>query len=187
MKSRFIFQRTSIEGVLIVERAKLGDRRGFLERLFCAEEFSRIGWREPIAQINHTLTSEKGTIRGMHFQEAPYAEKKLIVCLRGSILDVAVDLREGSRTMLMHHKEVLSSENNLALLIPEGCAHGFQALSDDVELVYLHSNFFHAEMEGGVSPVDPRLAIDWPLPFGSMSDRDHSHPPITPNYKGLRL
>jgi dTDP-4-dehydrorhamnose 3,5-epimerase len=172
---------------VVIERQKLGDHRGFLTRLFCAEELAAAGWNKPIAQINHPFTAAKGTIRGMHFQHPPKAEKKLVTCIRGAICDVAADLRHGPASFLKHHCEVLSAENNRALLIPEGCAHGFQALTDDVEILYFHSEAYHAPSEGGVSPLDPRLAIPWPLPAGTMSDRDRAHPLLTPDFEGLRL
>ena len=107
----------------------MGDARGFLSRLFCAEELRAAGWTGPIAQINHTHTARKGTVRGMHFQYPPHAEMKLVSCLRGEVWDVAVDIRAGSQTFLRWHAEILSADNGRALLIPQGFAHGFQALT----------------------------------------------------------
>lgn len=185
MSARFAFTPTPLAGVQAVERARLGDARGWFMRFFCAEEFAAAGWTGPVAQMNLTYTAARGTVRGMHFQRAPKAEKKLVTCLRGAILDVAVDLRAGSPTLLAHHGEVLSGENHRALLIPEGCAHGFQALTDEVEMLYLHSAPYDAALEGGVSPLDPRLAIPWPEPVGLLSDRDRSHPPLPADFQGL--
>jgi dTDP-4-dehydrorhamnose 3,5-epimerase len=178
---------TSISGVVCVDRCLRGDHRGFLARLFSADEFASLGWNIPVAQINHTYTAKKGAIRGMHFQVPPKAETKLVMCLRGAVCDVAVDLRNGSPTFLKHHKEVLSAENLRALLIPEGCGHGFQTLTDDVELIYFHSEYYAPGREGGVSALDPMLAIPWPEPVGLMSERDRSHPLLTSSYEGLRL
>jgi dTDP-4-dehydrorhamnose 3,5-epimerase len=177
----------AIKGVHLIERRLRGDDRGFLARLFSADEFVPLGWDGAIAQINHTYTSADGTIRGLHFQRPPRSEKKLVICLRGAVCDVAVDLRKGSPTFLQHHMEILSGDNHKALLIPEGCAHGFQTLSDDVELVYLHSERYSPEYEGGVSAFEPMLAITWPKPTGAMSDRDRNHPSLTSNYEGLLL
>ena len=185
--SRFTLTPTPLAGVTRVERQRLGDHRGFLSRLFCAEELAPAGWDGPIAQINQTYTQARGTIRGMHFQHPPAAEIKLVICLRGAVLDVALDLRAGSPTFLAHHAETLSSENQAALLIPRGCAHGFQALTEDVELLYLHSHAYSAALEGGVSPLDPAIGIGWPLPAGPMSNRDLSHPPLTAAFEGLRV
>jgi len=178
---------TPIKGVFAVGRRPRRDHRGFLTRLFCVDEFAPLGWAGAIAQINHTYTSNSGTIRGMHFQHPPRAEKKLVICVRGTVCDVAVDLRAGSPTFLQHHKEILSADNQVALLIPEGCAHGFQSLTDDVELVYLHSDKYSAPNEGGVSPFDEILAIAWPQPVSAISDRDRHYPKLASNYQGLRL
>ena len=185
MSGTFAATLTPISGVVCVERRLRGDDRGFLARLFSADEFASLGWIVPVAQINHTYTAKKGAIRGMHFQVPPKAETKLVTCLRGAVCDVAVDLRNGSPTLLKHHKEVLSAENLRALLIPEGCAHGFQALTDDVELLYLHSEFYSPSHEGGVRPLDPMLAIAWPEAPAALSDRDRQHLLLTPDFEGL--
>jgi dTDP-4-dehydrorhamnose 3,5-epimerase len=187
MSEAFCAKPTAIKGVHLIERHLRGDGRGFLARLFSADEFASLGWGGAIAQINHTYTSTEGTIRGLHFQLPPRAEKKLVICLRGAVCDVAVDLRQGSPTFLQHHKEILSADKHQAMLIPEGCAHGFQTLSDDVELVYLHSERYSPEYEGGVSVFEPMLAITWPKPAGVISDRDRNHTPLTSNYEGLLL
>jgi len=118
------------------------------------------------------MTARKGTVRGMHFQRPPHAEMKLVSCVRGEVFDVAVDLRRGSPTFLRWHAERLSADNNRALLIPQGFAHGFQALTDDAELIYCHSAAYDAASEGGLNPRDPRLAIAWPLPITELSARD---------------
>jgi dTDP-4-dehydrorhamnose 3,5-epimerase len=178
---------TAIQGVVAIKRHPRGDHRGFLTRLFCRDEFAPLGWVGGIAQINHTYTSTNGTIRGMHFQRPPRSENKLVICLRGTVCDVALDLRTGSPTFLQHHKEILSADNHKALLIPVGCAHGFQTLSDDVELIYLHSEKYSAPDEGGVSPFDKMLAIGWPRLVSAISDRDRLHPALKANYEGLRL
>ena len=116
-----------LAGLKRIERQRLGDARGFLSRLFCAEELAAAGWSKPIAQINQTFTAKRGTVRGLHFQYPPHAEMKLVSCLRGEVWDVAVDVRAGSKTFLRWHAERLSADNGCALLIPEGFAHGFQA------------------------------------------------------------
>jgi dTDP-4-dehydrorhamnose 3,5-epimerase len=183
--SRFTIADLPLEGLKRVQRQRLGDRRGYLARLFCAEELAAAAWVKPIAQINHTYTSKRGTVRGMHFQHPPHAEMKLVSCIRGEVWDVAVDLRAGSPTFLRWHAEVVSAENGFALLIPEGFAHGFQTLTDDVELLYCHSRPYVPEAEGGLSPTDPRLAIAWPLEVTEMSERDNQHPLLTPDFEGL--
>ncbi|MBU0945363.1 MAG: dTDP-4-dehydrorhamnose 3,5-epimerase [Proteobacteria bacterium] len=183
--NRFTMFDTPLAGLIEVERHQLIDSRGFLTRIFCAEELAAFGWTKPVAQINHTSTAVSGTIRGMHFQAPPHAEIKLVSCLRGEVWDVAVDIRPGSPTFLHWHGAHLSSKNCRALLIPEGFAHGFQTLTDDAELLYCHSAAYVSGSEGGLNPQDPELAIDWPIPVTEISDRDMSHPLIDTSFKGV--
>ena len=171
----------------MIERKPIRDSRGHLARIFCAEHLKGAGWKKPIAQINQTMTKSRGTVRGLHFQNAPYAEMKLISCLQGEIWDVAVDLRKNSPTFLKWHGEKLSSENYRALLIPEGFAHGFQTLTNDCELLYLHSAPYKPDSEGGIRPNDPYLAIAWPLKFYEVSERDSEHPLLNDLFKGIKL
>lgn len=185
--SRFSVTELPLSGLKLVERQRLGDERGYLTRLFCAEELAAAGWIKAIAQINHTYTIHRGTIRGMHFQYPPHTEMKLVICIRGEVWDVAVDVRAGSPTFLKWHGEVLSSDNRRALLIPDGVAHGFQALTDDVELIYCHSMPHKPEAEGGLNPVDPELGVRWPLPVGVLSARDAAHRLIDSGFTGVRL
>jgi dTDP-4-dehydrorhamnose 3,5-epimerase len=184
--SRFQIVDTPLGGLKVIQRTQSGDERGFLSRIFCASELASAGWRKPIAQINHTHTQGRGTVRGMHFQRGAHAEMKLVSCLRGAVWDVAVDLRADSPTFLWWHAEELSARNHRALLIPEGFAHGFQALEDDCELLYLHSTAYAPDAEVGINPQDPRLAIAWPLPVTQLSARDASHPMLN-DYEGERL
>jgi dTDP-4-dehydrorhamnose 3,5-epimerase len=182
---RFTCTPTPIAGVITVEHQRIGDDRGFLARLFCAEELAPAGFALPIAQINHTLTESRGTLRGLHFQHPPVAEDKLVTCIRGAVFDVAVDLRAGSPTFLHWHGVELSASNNRALLIPQGCAHGFQAVQDGCELFYLHSRPYAPAAEAGLNPLDPRLAIRWPLPVSTISQRDAGHPLLDANFTGV--
>lgn len=185
--SRFDFIPTSLSGLTIVQRKAIEDSRGFLSRFYCAEEMREADMHKPIAQINHTLTRLKGAVRGMHYQRPPYAETKMVSCLHGEVFDVAVDLRRGSPTFLQWHGEVLSASNRRSLLIPEGFAHGFQALSEDCELVYLHTVPYSPESEGALNAVDPRVGIDWPLSITELSDRDRNHGLIGQDYQGISL
>lgn len=183
--SRFKFIATPIEGLTIVERQIARDHRGLFSRFFCAEELAAIGFQLPIAQINHTLTARKGAVRGLHFQHPPHAEDKFVSCLRGEIFDVAVDLRRGSPTFLQWHGEILSAGNARSLLIPKGFAHGFQALTDDCELLYLHSKVYSAAAEGALNFGDQAIGIAWPLPFTDISARDAEHPHLTHDFTGI--
>ena len=185
--NRFQIQNTAMPGLTVVTRSKLGDARGFLSRVFCAQELAAAGWHQPVAQINHTFTARAGALRGMHYQQVPHAEMKLVQCLQGEIWDVAVDLRPASPTYLQSHGERLSADNGRALLIPEGFAHGFQTLSPDCVLMYVHSAAYHAESEAGLRFDDPALAIDWPLPISDISERDKHHPLLSSTFSGVVL
>jgi dTDP-4-dehydrorhamnose 3,5-epimerase len=184
---RFDFISTPLAGLLLVQRKTAEDQRGFLSRFYCAEEFSEAGLVKPIAQINHSFTRNKGAVRGLHFQHPPHAEAKLVSCLKGEVLDVAVDLRCGSPTFLHWHGEILSASNRRSLLIPEGYAHGFQTLTEDCELIYLHTAAYHPEAEGALNISDPCLNITWPLPITELSERDRNHPFIGSDFQGIVL
>lgn len=176
-----------LTGLKLITRQCMGDSRGFLSRIFCVEELAAVGWNKPIAQINHTYTAHKGTVRGLHFQQAPHSEMKLVTCIRGKVWDVAIDLRVNSPTFLSWHAEILSAENNLALLIPEGFAHGFQTLTDDMELLYCHSVLYNPNAEAGLNVADPQLEITWPLPISEISERDVNFAMIDTTFEGVSL
>jgi dTDP-4-dehydrorhamnose 3,5-epimerase len=185
--SRFAVSTTPIHALHVIERQRIADERGSLSRLFCSSELESAGWGASIAQINYTVTRKQGAVRGFHYQRPPHAEMKLISCLRGEVWDVAVDLRHGSRTFLRWHAERLSGENQKALLIPQGFAHGFQAMTDEVELLYLHSAHYQPAAEGGLHFRDPRLGVAWPLPVTAVSARDDQFPALSPDFVGLTL
>ncbi|MDC0528836.1 dTDP-4-dehydrorhamnose 3,5-epimerase family protein [Gammaproteobacteria bacterium] len=184
MKS-FEIKESGISDLKVIKKTKISDDRGFLSRFFCFNELEEAGWKKPIAQINQTLTIKKGTIRGMHFQKNLSKEMKFVSCLNGAVYDVAIDIRRGSKTFLKHFATELSEENNYSLLIPEGFAHGFQALTDDVELLYLHSNFYSSEDEDGLNPLDERLNINWPLENFFISTKDNNKSLIDSKYQGI--
>ena len=176
---------TPIADLIIVEKSINTDSRGAFSRMYCSEEFlSLIGQRQ-IVQINHSRTAAVGAIRGLHFQHPPYAEVKIVQCIKGRVWDVAVDLRANSPTFLTWHSVELSAFNSLALIIPEGVAHVFQVLEPDSELLYMHTNFYIQSAEGGVRFDDPRLAISWPLPITEISKRDASHDFIGAKFSGV--
>jgi dTDP-4-dehydrorhamnose 3,5-epimerase len=185
MSRRFSFLETPLAGLYAVERSVIEDKRGFFSRFFCADEFKEIGLSKPIAQMNHTLTKQKGAVRGMHLQRPPHTETKVVTCIQGEVFDVAVDVRKDSPTFLRWHSEVLSSENQKSLYIPDGFAHGFQAMTDDCQLLYMHSEFYSPESEAALNVLDPRLGIEWPLEITEMSDRDRKHPMLDANYEGV--
>lgn len=185
MSSRFEIHATSLGGLNVIVRKPLGDSRGYLERMFCIDYLRDIFGERRVVQINHTLTQHKGTVRGMHFQYPPHAEMKLVSCLRGSVFDVAVDLRKDSPTFLHWHAELLSADNHKTLAIPEGFAHGFQTLTDDCEMLYLHTATYTPGAEAGLNPQDAKLAIVWPLPITEISPRDAAHAPIAGDFEGV--
>jgi len=175
---RFTRIPTPLKDLLVIERMRLGDDRGFFSRFFCSEEIADFGIGK-VMQINHTMTQAKGTIRGMHFQRAPNDDAKFVSCIAGAIFDVAVDLRPSSPTYLKWHAEVLSRENARSMMIPGGFAHGFQTLTADCELIYLHDKPYAPQAEDGVNAFDPKLAIAWPLPIGQISPRDRDLPLVS--------
>lgn len=185
--ARFDFVPTPLSGLILVQRKAIEDQRGFLSRFYCADEFREAGLTKAIKQINQTLTRKKGAVRGMHFQNPPHAEVKLVSCLRGEIFDVAVDLRRGSPTFLHWHGAILSAQSRQSLLIPEGYAHGFQTLTEDCELIYLHTESYHSEAEGALNVSDPKLGIVWPLAMTEISDRDLKHKLIEQDFQGISL
>lgn len=185
MSGRFEILATPIAGLHVLQRKPISDSRGYLERLFCMDELQALVPGKRIEQANHTLTADRGTVRGLHFQHAPHAETKFVHCLRGEVFDIAVDLRRGSPTFLRWHAEVLSAGNHRTFVIPEGFAHGFQTMSDECEMLYFHTAPYRQDAEGGLHPQDPRLAIAWPLPVAGLSPRDAAHPFLDANFEGV--
>ncbi len=184
---RFDIHDTTISGLKLLQRKPVQDERGFLSRLFCAEELASVGFDKSISQINHTLTINKGTVRGMHYQLPPHAEIKIVSCIRGEIYDVAVDLRKDSPTFMQWYGEVLSAQNQRSFLIPEGFAHGFQTLMNNCELIYLHSAPYVQHSEAALNPLDPILEINWPLSVSEISARDRAHPMTSGDFEGIQL
>lgn len=187
MSSRFDILPTPIAGLHVLQRKPIGDCRGYLERVFCADELQPIMSGKAIVQINHSLTVRCGTVRGMHFQYPPHTETKIVSCLRGEVFDVAVDLRRDSPTFLHWHAETLSADNHKTLLISDGFAHGFQALREDCEMLYFHSVAYQPEAEGALNAQDPRLGIQWPLPISEQSPRDIGHPMLMSDFTGIAI
>jgi dTDP-4-dehydrorhamnose 3,5-epimerase len=187
MKKRFDFKDTNLKGLRVILRQPIVDVRGSFQRVFCEKEFSEERPIVPINQINLSYTKGVGTIRGFHFQYPPYSETKIITCLKGRVFDVAVDLRTNSKTFLKWFGIELSAENYKSLIIPEGFAHGFQSLTNDCELLYIHTNYYNADAEGGIHFQDPKISVKWPLPFVNISKRDQSHPLLDSTFKGIKL
>jgi dTDP-4-dehydrorhamnose 3,5-epimerase len=187
MHNRFSILPTSISGLHVLKRKPLVDDRGYLDRLFCLHELQEFSAGKSIIQINHTLTTRKGTVRGMHFQYPPAAETKIISCIRGVVFDVAVDIRRNSPFYLQWHGEILAANNHKTFVIPEGFAHGFQSLTNDCEMLYFHTAAYQPAAEDGLNAIDPRLAIQWPLPITGQSPRDLRHPMLSADFTGILL
>lgn len=187
MISRFNIIEAPLSNLRIIQRNFVVDHRGYLERVFCESDLQNLLAQKHIVQINHSLTARKGTVRGMHFQNTPFAEIKFISCLKGEVFDVAVDLRKDSPTFLQWHAEILSENNHRTYVIPEGFAHGFQALSDNCELLYLHTAPYMKSSEGALNVLDPRIGIQWALPVVELSARDQSHPFLDNNFSGINI
>jgi dTDP-4-dehydrorhamnose 3,5-epimerase len=177
----------TLEGAFVIESEPFKDDRGLFSRVFCQHELQSILLSKNIVQINHSITKQKGTIRGMHFQYPQKAEIKMVKCLRGSVFDVMIDLRQDSSTFLKWHGEVLSAENIKMIYISEGFAHGFQTLEENCELLYLHTEFYNPEHEGGVRYDDPAVNISWPLAVTDISTKDQGYPLLSKNFKGIVL
>jgi dTDP-4-dehydrorhamnose 3,5-epimerase len=185
MSGRFDIIEIPLAGPKLIVRRRIGDQRGYLERLFCADELQPLIPGKGIVQINRTYTAKIGTVRGLHFQYPPHAETKIVSCLRGEVFDVAVDLRLSSRTFLQWHAEILSADNRRSLLIPEGFAHGFQSLTADCELLYFHTAAYQPLAEGGLNAQDRRINILWPAAVTELSLRDAAHPAVTEDFVGV--
>jgi dTDP-4-dehydrorhamnose 3,5-epimerase len=183
--TRFEIIDTPLAGLKILKRKHLGDARGYLTRLFDAEELSGSGWPGSVAQVNETGTAWRGTVRGFHYQNPPFAEAKLITVMQGAVLDIAIDIRKGSPTFLRHHAVELSAESRLSYLLPEGFAHGYQALTDDVRMIYVHSAPYRAEAEAGLNIADPRLGVAWPIAVENLSARDQGFAMLDDDFEGV--
>jgi dTDP-4-dehydrorhamnose 3,5-epimerase len=167
---------TRLHGVYVVRPTPVGDARGFFARTFCEREFGERGLETRFVQHSKSRTGRRGTIRGMHFQRAPHEEVKLIACSRGAIFDVLVDIRPDSPTRWAWQGFELSAENGDQLYAPAGVAHGFQSLTDDVEVNYRISAFYAPEASTGVRHDDPAFGIRWPLPLTDLSEKDARWP-----------
>jgi dTDP-4-dehydrorhamnose 3,5-epimerase len=169
---RFKVEKTLVSGVYIINRKLYFDDRGSFSRLLCQGEMKDLNLNNSISQINISKTEKVGTIRGMHYQKEPAAEDKYIVCLKGSVYDVALDVRKNSESYLRWDSVILSANEDKMIYIPKGVAHGFQCLEQDTWLLYLHTASYSPEFERGLNPLDPKLDIKWPKSEFNMSGKD---------------
>ena len=172
------FLETELAGAYVIELERLEDERGFFARTFCRDEFAVHGLHKGFVQCNTSFNAQRGTLRGMHYQDKPHEEAKLVRCTRGGIYDVVVDIRKTSPTYLRWIAVELTADNGRMLYVPEGLAHGFQTLEDASEVSYHMSEMYHPECARGLRWNDPALAIRWPLPDPIISERDARYPDL---------
>ena len=179
------FHPLEIKGAYLIDIDLKPDDRGGFARTFCKDEFRQIGHTREFVQLNQSWNTKKGTLRGMHFQNPPFKETKLVRCISGAVFDVIIDLRQDSPTFLRHVTVELSAENKRMIYIPEGLAHGFQTLEDDTQLIYHHTEYYKPGFEAAINYADPAIGIKWPLQVTGISEKDRTHPYITNTFKGL--
>ena len=175
------FVETPLPGAYLIEPEPVGDDRGFFARMWCHNEFAEHALETNLAQCNLSFNERAGTLRGMHFQEDPHPEVKLVRCTRGAVWDAIVDLRPDSPTYCQWYGATITAENRAMLYVPAGFAHGYLTLTDAAEVFYQVTEFYHRDLEGGVRWDDPAFGIDWPMdgPF-ILSPKDRSWPDYHP-------
>jgi len=166
------FEPTPLAGAVVIELDKRADERGFFARVFCEREFAEAGLDTRFVQINNSLSKDRGTLRGMHYQLGEAAEVKVVRCIRGALWDAILDLRPGSATFGRSFGAELSAENRRMMYVPRGFAHGFLTLEEDTEAFYLVTAFYAPDRERGIRWNDPRFAIRWPAEPLVISDKD---------------
>jgi dTDP-4-dehydrorhamnose 3,5-epimerase len=174
------FKETEVWGVVVVEPERHEDERGFFARTWCRQEFAARGLSPDLAQCSISFNKRRGTLRGMHYQAPPHGEVKLVRCTRGALVDVILDPRIGSPTFGKWVAVELTADNRVAVYIPEGCAHGFQTLADDTEVLYQIAGLYHPEAARGIRWDDPAFAVRWPLAPTVLSPKDLAYPDFTP-------
>jgi dTDP-4-dehydrorhamnose 3,5-epimerase len=175
-----IFTQSPLPGAYVIDLEKRGDERGFFARMYCANEFAAHGLVTQFVQVNNSLTAQRGTLRGMHYQLAPKAETKVVRCVRGALWDAILDLRPDSPTFGKSFGAELTAENRRMMYVPKGFAHGFLTLADDSEAIYLVDEVYGPEQERGVRFDDPRFKIEWPIKPVVLSDKDRAHRDFDP-------
>jgi dTDP-4-dehydrorhamnose 3,5-epimerase len=174
-----IFSETELKGAFLIEPERKEDQRGFFARTWCQQEFEDHGLNPKLVQCSVSFNNKKGTLRGMHFQVAPFEETKLVRCTKGEIFDVIIDLRSDSQTFKKYFSVLLNEQNRLMLYIPPGFAHGFQTMVDNTEVFYQMSQLYSPEHARGVRWNDPVFGIQWPDDKRIIIDRDLNYPDFT--------
>lgn len=174
------FHSTKFDAARLIELETIDDDRGFFSRIFCQEELAKEGLSGEIRQANLSYNFKKGTLRGLHYQHPPDQEDKIMRCIRGEMLDMLVDLRPDSPTYLQWERYDLTAVNRMSIYIPKGFANGYMTLTDDVEVLYLVTQFYKPGNEGGIRWNDPSIGIEWPFEPVVISEKDANHPDIIP-------
>ena len=177
-----LFHKTPLAGAHVIELEKRGDDRGFFARVFCRNEFEQAGLAAEFVQVNNSLSVEQGTLRGMHYQLPPYAEIKIVRCIRGALWDCILDLRPKSPTFGKWFGDTLSADNRKMMYVPKGFAHGLVTLEPNTEALYLVDEFYHLETERGVRWDDSTFAIRWPVEPWVISEKDAAHRDFDPGW-----
>jgi dTDP-4-dehydrorhamnose 3,5-epimerase len=175
-----IFTETPIPGAFVIDLEKRGDERGFFARAYCEKEFADHGLVTHFVQVNNSLSAQKGTLRGMHYQLGPVAETKIVRCIRGALYDVILDLRPGLPTFGQHFGAELTADNRRMMYVPKGFAHGFITLTADTEAFYFVDEFYGPDYERGIRWNDPKFKISWPLAPTVVSEKDANHRDFDP-------
>jgi dTDP-4-dehydrorhamnose 3,5-epimerase len=176
---------TEVDGLFVFNNPIPHDSRGRFIKLYSEQVLQQSELDFKIAQVNFSITEQRGTTRGLHFQMPPHGEKKIITCVRGRVFDVILDLRRHSKTFLKHVTFELDSECGKSLYVPSGCAHGFQVLDGPAEMLYAHSEEYRPDFEAGVNPTDPLVQVSWPLEIKVISERDYSFPFLDKTFRGI--
>lgn len=180
-----LFHETPLAGAFTIDLEPRGDDRGFFARVFCESEFAGAGLETRYVQVNSSLSRQKGTLRGLHYQLPPAAEAKVVRCIRGALFDCVLDLRPNSTTFGQWFGTELTAENRRMMYVPRGFAHGFLTLSDDTEILYLVSTPYAPDEERGIRHDDPAFAIQWPLTPVEISAKDRSWPDYSADYHAV--
>ena len=179
------FASATLSGAYLIDIERHGDERGFFSRVFCQKEFSSAGLESNFVQVNNSLSTHKGTLRGLHYQLVPAAEAKLIRCMRGAVFDVIADLRPDSPTYCRWFGAELTEENRRMMFVPPGLAHGILTLTPNTELLYIASEFYTPEFERGVRWDDPAISIQWPFEPSEISTKDRTWPNLDSTFHGV--
>ena len=186
MKS-FKLKNTKLANSKIIIRKKIIDRRGYLTRLFCFDELKKKNKAHNIKQVNLSLTSKKNTLRGFHYQIKPYNEVKYVTCLKGKVLDIIIDVRKNSKTLLQFNSEIISEDDDKTILIPKGFAHGFLSLVDNCKLLYFHTANYNSKHERGIRYNDPKLNLGLSKKPNHVSEKDKKYKPLPADFKGIEI